>query len=282
MAEKRVFVTGGGSGLGRALALRFAREGWRVAVGDLDAAAAASVRGEVAAEGAQALSFRCDVTKERDLVRAAKLLGERWGGVDVVVNNAGVAQADPIDEASLEDWGWILDVNLLGVVRGCKVFTPLFRKQGHGHFVNVASMAGLVHPPFMAAYNASKAAVVALSETLELELGPDGISVTVVCPGFFRTNLGKSLRTSNEGLRDLTDRLVTRSSLTADDVAEGVVRAVRKKEFWVLPHLDGEVAWLAKRYLPHGLWAWEMGRQTAPFRRAVTGPKPRRVRAGRK
>ena len=136
-------------------------------------------------------------------------------------------------------------------------------------------MAGLVHPPFMAAYNASKAAVVALSETLELELGPYGIGVTVVCPGFFRTNLGKSLRTGNAGLRDLTDKLVTRSSLSADEVAERVVRAVRKKEFWVLPHLDGEVAWLAKRYLPHGLWAWEMGRQTAPFRRAVAGPKSR-------
>ena len=271
MPGKRVFVTGGGSGLGRSLALRFASEGWRVAVGDLDTAAARAVKGEIAAVGGEALSFRCDVTRERDLERVAASLVRQWGGVDVVVNNAGVAQADRIEETSLDDWAWILDVNLLGVVRGCKVFTPLFRKQGSGHFVNVASMAGLVHPPFMAAYNASKAAVVALSETLEVELKEHGIAVTVACPGFFRTNLGRSLRTGNAGLREMTDRLVARSPVTADEVADRVFRAVVKREFWVLPHAEGEAAWLMKRLFPHGLWAWEMSRQTAFFRRAAGG-----------
>jgi NAD(P)-dependent dehydrogenase (short-subunit alcohol dehydrogenase family) len=271
MAGKRVFVTGGGSGLGRALACRFARDGWRVAVGDLDAASARTVRKEIAGFAGEALAFRCDVTRERDLARVAGALSGRWGGVDVVVNNAGVAQADRIEETSLDDWSWILDVNLLGVVRGCKVFTPLFRKQGSGHFVNVASMAGLVHPPYMAAYNASKAAVVALSETLEAELEEHGIGVTVACPGFFRTNLGKSLRTGNGGLREMTDRLVARSPVTADEVADRIFRAVLKKEFWVLPHAEGEAAWLMKRLLPHGLFAWEMRRQTAPFRRAAGG-----------
>jgi NAD(P)-dependent dehydrogenase (short-subunit alcohol dehydrogenase family) len=251
------------------LARRFARQGWRVAIGDVDAASAEAAREEIAGDGAEALSIRCDVTVERDLSRVANALEKRWGGVDVVVNNAGVAQADRIEDGSLEDWQWILDVNLLGVVRGCKVFTPLFKRQGSGHFVNVASMAGLVHPPFMAAYNASKAAVVALSETLAAELGEHGIAVTVACPGFFRTNLGTSLRTGNPGLREMMDRLVARSPATADEVADRVFQAAVKKEFWAFPHLEGQAVWLMKRYLPRALYSWELNRQTASFRRAA-------------
>src|SRR3546814_13789456 len=97
-------------------------------------------------------------------------MGEQFGGVDLLFNNAGVAQSGPIDETTMDDWQWIVDINLLGVVRGCRVFTPLMKTQGSGVIVNIASMAGLIHPPQMAAYNTTKAAVVALSETLKAEL----------------------------------------------------------------------------------------------------------------
>jgi len=250
----RLFVTGGASGLGRAIAQRFAHAGWRVALGDIDDGQAEAVRRQLPASAAEALAFHCDVRQEADLAAVAAALVERWGGVDVVVNNAGVAQADAIEAASLEDWTWVLDINLLGVVRGCRVFTPLFKRQGSGHFVNVASMAGLVHPPFMAAYNASKAAVVAISETLSVELCDDGIGVTVACPAFFQTNLARSLRTTDPHFQRTTERLLSRSPVTAEAIADRIFRAVARRELYVLPHAEGRLAWRLKRLLPHRLY----------------------------
>ena len=165
--SQRIFITGGASGLGRALAERYTQAGARVCIGDIHEARLAET---VAALGATASSIRCDVTREEDLQAAAAHVEKLWGGVDVVFNNAGVAQAGAIDTLPMEDWRLIFDINVLGVVRGCKVFTPLFRRQKSGHFVNIASMAGLLDVPFMSSYNASKAAVVSLSETLEHQL----------------------------------------------------------------------------------------------------------------
>ena len=139
---KRVFITGGASGLGRALALRYARDGWRVCIADLNDERGASTRTELAAAGAvEALYRHADVTSEADLQAIADELARVWGGLDVLINNAGVAQAGAIEDVSLSDWEWILNINLLGVVRGCKVFTPIFKRQGSGHIVNIASMA---------------------------------------------------------------------------------------------------------------------------------------------
>ncbi len=214
MEHGRIFITGGGSGLGRAIALRYARARWRVAVGDVD--------------GARALGLDCDVRDEGRLRAAAAALDDRWGGVDVVVNNAGVAMAGAIDEVTIDDWRWIIDVNLLGVVRGCRVFTPVLARQGRGRFVNVASMAGLLDMPFMSGYNATKAAVVSLSETLENELRDRGIGVTVVCPSFFKTNLGDSFKAADPRFRAVMDRLsVSTSSRTATPAPPGASSASR-------------------------------------------------------
>ncbi len=251
---KRIFVTGGASGLGRAIADRFARAGYAVCIGDVNDARGEEARQALAALGAEALFVRCDVTREDDLARVASLLDASWGGVDVVVNNAGVAQAGAIENVPLDDWQWILDINLLGVVRGCKVFTPMLKRQGSGCFVNVASMAGLLDVPNMAAYNASKAAVVSLSETLENELAPSGVRVHVVCPSFFKTNLHESLRTDDPVIRARMSKLLERSAITAEDVAERVFAAVRDGEFYVLPHPEARKAWRMKRLLPRDLY----------------------------
>ena len=236
----RVLVTGGASGLGRAVAERFARARARVCIVDLHDERGASTVESLRRLGAQdAIYVRCDVTDESAIESVAQRLDDAWGGVDVVVNNAGVAQAGAIEDVSIDDWRWILDVNLLGVVRGCKIFTPRFKRQKSGHFVNVASMAGLLDVPMMSSYNATKAAVVSLSETLQHELREHGIRVTVVCPSFFSTNLGESMRTPDPVLRAKMQKLLTRSTLTADDVAEDVFRAIQEKTFYVLPHREG-------------------------------------------
>lgn len=268
----RIFVTGGASGLGRAIAEAYARRTFHVCIGDVNDARGEETREALLRAGAaSAIYVRCDVTREEDLVavreRLERPLAEGgFAGVDIVVNNAGVAQAGAIDEVSLDDWRWVVDINLLGVVRGCKVFTPLFKQQKSGHFVNVASMAGLLDVPCMAAYNATKAAVVSLSETLDNELFDDGIGVTLVCPSFFKTNLAESLRTPDPRLKVTVDKLLARSSITADDIAEDIVRAVEKKTFYLLPHKDGRLAWTLKRTLPRRAYSAVLRKQTEKMR----------------
>lgn len=266
MSEQRIFITGGASGLGQAIALRYARAGWRVCIADVNDARGAETLRTLTSLTQHAHYLRCDVTREEDLHAASEWLASNWGGIDVVVNNAGVAQAGAIEEVSLDDWQWIININLLGVVRGCKVFTPLFKHQGHGHFVNVASMAGLLDVPMMSSYNATKAAVVSLSETLHNELADDHIGVSVVCPSFFKTNLTESLRTTNPGLRTVMGKLLERSSITAEDIADQIFRAVERRDFYVLPHLEGRQAWLMKRLLPRGLYASLIRKSTRRMR----------------
>ena len=259
--KKRVFITGGASGLGRALAERYARAGWRVCIGDLHVERGAETVAHLATLHADAHFLRCDVTQEADLAAAASWLELTWGGVDVVVNNAGVAVSGGIDEVSLADWQWIVDINLLGVVRGCKVFTPLLRSS-RGTLVNIASMAGLVSPPLSTAYCATKAAVVALSESLRMELADEGIGVSVVCPAFFRTNLTESLRATTPGVARLTKHLVERAKRDATEIADLVYRGVERGDFYVLTHAEGKRAWWMKRFLPSNLYLRIFGRGT--------------------
>lgn len=269
---KRVFITGGASGLGRALALRYARDGWRVCIADLNDERGESTRAELAAAGAaEALYRHADVTCEADLQAIADELARVWAGLDVLINNAGVAQAGAIEDVSLADWEWIVNINLFGVVRGCKVFTAIFKRQGSGHIVNIASMAGLLDVPRMASYNVSKAAVVALSTTLEQELMSDGIGVSVVCPSFFQTNLGETMRATDPGLIKMMSKLLASGKLSADQVADAIVDGVAKKQVHILPHVAGERLWRAKRYLPHSLYS-------RMFQKSVQRMKPRNER----
>jgi NAD(P)-dependent dehydrogenase (short-subunit alcohol dehydrogenase family) len=265
-----VFITGGASGLGRALAERYAQAGARVCIADVNDGRGRETALALKAMATEAVYLHCDVTSEADLVAARAALEQRWGGVDLVINNAGVAQAGAIDEVSIDDWRWIIEINLLGVVRGCRVFTPLFKRQGRGHFVNVASMAGLLDVPLMSSYNATKAAVVSLSETLQNELAAEGIGVTVVCPSFFQTNLGENLRTSDPGLRAATNKLLSRSPITAAQIAEQVYRAVDDGRFYVLPHAAGRSAWRWKRLLPRRAYTAIIRKQSRGLMRART------------
>lgn len=250
MKPQRIFITGGASGLGFALAQICAKGGWQVCIGDRDIERGEAVIGSLQKWQPKAMFLPCDVTRMSDLEQVAKTLTEKWGGVDVVVNNAGVAQVGKISDTTLTDWQWIIDINLLGVVRGCKVFTPLFKQQGSGHFVNIASMAGLLDVPNMSAYNATKAAVVSLSETLQNELVKDNIHVTVVCPSFFKTNLNQGMRSTIDGIEQKVDKLMSSSKLNAVDIARLIMKAVDKKKSHVLPHRQGRLAWYMKRWLP--------------------------------
>jgi NAD(P)-dependent dehydrogenase (short-subunit alcohol dehydrogenase family) len=252
----RVLITGAASGLGRAMALAWARRGARLLIADLHAERGAeSVSLCLEAGAAEAHFLRLDISRESDFLAAADWVAAHWSGLDILVNNAGVAGGGSFDGISEADWQWMLDINLMGVVRGCKVFTPLFKRQGQGQFVNIASMAGLLNPPAMASYNVAKAGVVALSETLASELSPWNIRTLAVCPSYFQTNLNESLRTHDDAMKTALTKLLAGSEITADDIAAGILAAVARGDALYLPHERAREAWEMKRRDPDAFLA---------------------------
>lgn len=243
-SSRRVLVTGGSSGLGAALVAAFAARGDRVLVADLNAPADL-------AEGSH--FFRLDVTSDADFDAARAWVEEQWGGLDVLVNNAGIATGGRIDVVTMPEWDRVIDINLLGVVRGIRTFVPLMKAaveagEVPGQIVSTASLAGLVHPPAMASYTAVKAAVVAISETLAYELDPWGIAVSAVCPGFFRTNLASSLNGSDAAMDKVAARLIDRSPLDATQVAAEVMKGIDARRMVIVPDAPARKAVWTKRF----------------------------------
>ena len=192
---KTAFVTGGAGGIGLSMARAFGHAGMNVVLADIDDKAVKAAAERLAGEQIKVVAVRCDVT-ERAGVRAAALEAvAAFGKVHVVCNNAGVATGGPIGTVPEKDWDWIVDVNLKGMVYGTETFLPLIRSHGEGgHIVNTASMAGMVSPPGMEPYCATKFAVVAMTEGWAAQLAPENIGVSVLCPGFVRTRIHESGR----------------------------------------------------------------------------------------
>ena len=244
--SRRILVTGGSSGLGAALVSEFAARGDRVLIGDLNPppgvdAGAGPVRPSVD-------HLRLDVTSAADWEAARAWVEREWGGLDILVNNAGVAVGGRIDVSGMDEWQRAVDINLLGVVRGCQTFVPLMKEQGSGHLVNTASVAGLIHPAGMAAYCAVKAGVVALSESLGYELHPWGISTSVICPSFFRTNIAAAMSGADEPMGAIVTRLVERSPLTADQIAREVMKGIDRKQPVIITDAPARKAVRTKRF----------------------------------
>jgi NAD(P)-dependent dehydrogenase (short-subunit alcohol dehydrogenase family) len=241
----RVLVTGAASGFGAALAAIYAGRGDDVLVTDLPTMAPS-----LPAEQGGAVNYRkLDVREETDWSAARDWVDDQWGGLDLLINNAGVASGGRIDVLPVEDWEWIISINLLGVVKGCRTFVPMLKAQRSGRIVNVASMAGLVHPPNMGSYNVVKSGVVALSETLLHELAPYDVDVSAVCASFFRTNLHTSLRGSDPAMDGPAHRLITGARHDAATIAARTVKRIDRGAYLVLPHREGLLAYQAKRWV---------------------------------
>jgi len=229
-ASRRVLITGAASGLGAALAEAFEARGDAVLRTD-------RVGGDL----------QLDVTSDEDWAAALAHVESTWGGLDLLVNNAGVAGGGRLDVAGLDEWEWITQVNLLGAVRGTRTFVPMLKRQRSGTIVNVASLAGLVHPAGMASYNAVKAAVVALTETTGHELASYGVTAHVVCPSYFRTGLMASMRGRDEALAGVMAHLVDSSPTSAEQVAAAVLDGLDRGEEVILPDPAARQAWALKQ-----------------------------------
>ena len=248
-SSKRIAITGAGSGLGRAIALRYARAGWHVAVTDLQTTRAQEVAGEIERAGGVALVQTLDTRREADFDQLMQRLRDEWGGIDVFVNNAGVASAGTVAETQSEDWEWLLDINLMGVVRGSRAALPLLR-ESRGRLINIASFAAIANAPGMASYNVAKAGVLSLSETVRGEEHRFGVGVTVACPAFFATNLMDNFRGADPGQKAMVQKLMSRSSVTADTVADDIFEAAAAEHFLVISHRESRWQYRLKRLNP--------------------------------
>lgn len=244
-------VTGAGSGIGKAFALEIARRGGKVVCSDINLSTAETTAAEIQAAGGKALALQCDVSELAAVERLATE-AEQWlqRPVDLVVNNAGVGiGGKPIGEIAIEDWQWTVGVNLWGVVHGCHVFAPKLRAQGKGGIINVCSTASFAAAPLMGPYNLTKAAVLALSETLAAEMAGTGISVTALCPTFVKTNITRDGRIAESASR-FAQRLMDITGVSADSVARKTLDAADRGQLYVLPQLDARLVWRMKRLAP--------------------------------
>jgi NAD(P)-dependent dehydrogenase (short-subunit alcohol dehydrogenase family) len=248
---KVAVITGGASGIGRALAERFAAEGMKIVIADIDEVAMRAVEVQLAEGGTEVLTQVCDTSLEAEVQALADAAMSRFGGAHVLCNNAGVIGKGDAWRSPIAVWDWVIGINLYGVIHGIRAFLPIMEDQGEGHIVNTASMAGLVALPGAAPYNVTKTGVVALSEGLYLELTATGspVRVSALCPGFVKTNLAKGQKwterlgsepgAAQTPMAQMMDAVLAQGveeGIEATDVADQVVDAIRTERFWILTH----------------------------------------------
>jgi NAD(P)-dependent dehydrogenase (short-subunit alcohol dehydrogenase family) len=244
-------ITGAGSGIGAAFATELARRGGRIVCSDIDENAARTIADAIIADGGHALATHCDVTRIDDMHRLANE-AQAWfdGPPTLVVNNAGVgAGGTPIGETSLDDWNWVLNINLWGPIHGCHVFAPILREARYGGIINVASAAAFGAAPGMAAYNVSKAGALSLSETLAAELSGTGVNVTALCPTFVKTNIVESGRITAQSTQ-LADRLMRWTGFSPERVARMCLDTNDRGGLYCMPQPDARIGWGIKRFTP--------------------------------
>lgn len=249
--EASAVVTGAGSGIGRAFALELARRGGRVVCSDINESTARDTVRMIEADGGAAWAMACDVGELEQVqalsAQAAELLD---GPVDLVINNAGIGIGGKrIGEFAIDDWRATMDVNLWGVIHGCHVFTPQLRALKRGGILNVASTASFAAAPTMGPYNVTKAAVLALTETLAAELAGSGVRVSALCPTFVKTNIVRDGRIDAKA-SGFAGKLMDWTGISPTRVAREALDALDRGQLYTLPQLDARLVWRAKRWMP--------------------------------
>lgn len=247
--RKRAFITGAASGLGKALSLHLAADGWTIGISDVNTEALKKTHHEIEQAGGNPILFQLDVSDKVAYKTVADDFLKQTGGIDLLVNNAGVGDGGKFEEYSLDNWEWMVRINQFGVLYGCHHFIPTFKKQQSGQIMNVASIAGVSCAPQMGAYNMTKAAVIAISETLYGELMDDNIRVSCVMPSYFKTNIAEGVR-GGERIKKITQTFIERSGFEAAEIAQEIlVRAGNGDLYIILPKAARKI-WMMKRLMP--------------------------------
>ena len=242
----RVLITGGASGFGKAMALKFAQQGWRIYIADIDVQQAKKTTLELTAQGVEAHWVKCDISQPDDIQTMYDAVMASWQGLDVLINNAGIYSGGTINEVDEATWLKVIDVNLVGTFRCCHKFVPLFQKQKTGRIVNIASLSGILPTPGSIHYAATKAAIVNLSQSLRHELRLYKVGVTVAAPNIFPTGIFSNGMIPNGSIKQSLETVMSYSDVTADSVANSVFNAVMNDEFLVSTDLDTDIGWFLK------------------------------------
>jgi short-subunit dehydrogenase len=252
--DKVVVITGAAHGLGEATAGAFASRGARIALCDIDIDGLRRVKGELETRGVEVIAYKMDVTQPQQFEVFSERVYEKFGQVDVLVNNAGVVLAGRMEDMTIQDWQWIININIWGVVHGTHFFYPRMAQRGSGHIVNIASAAGLIPLTFLSAYSGTKSAVVSMTRVWRAEGASRGVGFTAVCPGIMNTNIRNSvrIRTGNEFKKpsppgEKVNRFLASKRYDPATVAEAIVRAVEKNKSVVLVGIETRALDLADR-----------------------------------
>jgi NAD(P)-dependent dehydrogenase (short-subunit alcohol dehydrogenase family) len=244
-------VTGAASGLGRAFAIRLARDGWCVAICDRNLAGSEETLSLVRAAGGSGRVEALDVGDPTQWASLRKRLESDWSDLDLLVNNAGVTAIGEVGQLPLDQWQRLLQINLSGVIYGCHTFVDWLKcNPRSAHIINVSSTAAFESAPGTAAYNVTKAAVLSLSESLYAELRRHRVGVTVVCPSFFKSSILSDTRYTSDRWREIFERMMADTDLTPEEVANEALAAMKKKALYVILPRQSRRNWRAKRLAP--------------------------------
>ncbi|HEY1020446.1 MAG TPA: SDR family NAD(P)-dependent oxidoreductase [Sediminibacterium sp.] len=246
---KRAFITGAASGLGKAFCIELAKDGWNLGMADINVKELETAAAEINAFGGKTWQYPLDVSDKEQYAKVAQAFLADAGGIDLLFNNAGVGDGGAFEEYGLENYEWMVGINQMGVVYGCHYFIPAMKKQRSGHILNTASAAAIGCAPTMGAYNMTKAAVVAISETLYGELMDHNIQVSCIQPTYFRTNVVQYAR-GGELVKKATQLFIEKSGLEADTVAQEILNRAGKKELYIILPEAARKMWLFKRLAP--------------------------------
>lgn len=250
--EKRALVTGAASRIGLALSRLLAQQGWRVALADIHQERLLEAEKLISNDGGTPVSFILDVSSEAGWLETAQSIQKEWGGLDLLINNAGIPVAGFFERIPTEEWQKNTDVNYWGAIHGCRAFIPTMKAQGRGHIVNVSACAGIFSLGAMGPYNVAKAAMIALSETLHKELYENGIRVSVVLPTAVKTNISEnknSVATESPAAANIAEQL-EKTTFTADQAAQVIVKGVSRHKLYIYTRFDGLMLSLIKRLMP--------------------------------
>lgn len=248
--QKRAFITGGGGGLGRALALALAKDGWMIGITDLKEEALAESKKMIEAAGGKAHTYAFDVSKREAYKVAFDDFVTKTGGLDLLINNAGVGDGGLIGDYSLESWEWITGINQMAVVYGSHFAVPVMKKQMSGHIISIASAAGIANMPNMGMYNVTKAAVISLMETIYAEVWGFNVQASVVCPTFFRSNI-MQYHKGDEQAAKIGQTIIQKAKYSPDDIADYILTQAGKNQFYILHPYQAKLVFHVKRFLPN-------------------------------
>ena len=248
--NKRAFITGAGGGLGRALSLKLAGDGWTIGITDIKQEAVDESAGLISKAGGKAITFRFDVSKREEYKKAFDDFILQTGGIDLLINNAGVGDGGLFGEYTLENWDWITGIDLMAVIYGSHFAVQYMKRQKSGHILSIASAAGFANMPNMSMYNVSKAGVIALMETLNGELTPFNVATGVVCPTFFRSGVMQFNR-GDKNATAIGSTIIQRARYGPDEIADYILNQAGKKKFYILHPYQAKLVFHIKRLFPN-------------------------------